>query len=87
MDEAKSIGTDGYIALSRLQVRIEGANRQREEAGPEVQAMAVADVDPGKIMDELLFVGVVRKKHADLDITCRHTSIRARRAPMQEGSG
>jgi hypothetical protein len=49
-----------------------------------VQALAVAGVDPGKIVDELPFMGVVLKKQADLDIARRHMAIRARRAAMQQ---
>ena len=52
-----------------------------------VQALAVAGVDPAKIVDELPFMGVVLKKQADLDIARRHMSIRTRRAAMQEGRG
>ena len=48
-----------------------------------VQALAVAGVDPGRIVDELPFIGVVLKKQADLDIARRHMAIRARRAATQ----
>ena len=49
-----------------------------------VQALAVAGVDPGKIVDELPFMGVVLKKQADLDIARRHMAIRARRAAISK---
>ncbi len=52
-----------------------------------VQALAVAGVDPAKIVDELPFMGVVLKKQADLDIARRHMAVRARRAAMHEGRG
>lgn len=48
-----------------------------------VQALAVGGVDPGTIVDELPFMGVVLKKQADLDIARRHMAVRARRAAMQ----
>ena len=52
-----------------------------------VQALAVAGVDPDKIIDELPIMGVVLKKQADLGIARRHMSIRARRTAMQEDRG
>ena len=48
-----------------------------------LQALAVDGVDPGRIVDELPFMGVVLKKQADLDIARRHMAVRARRAAMQ----
>jgi MoxR-like ATPase len=52
-----------------------------------VQALAVGGIDPGTIVDELPFMGVVLKKQADLDIARRHMAIRARRAAMQQERG
>jgi MoxR-like ATPase len=48
-----------------------------------VQALAVAGVDPDRIIDELPFMGVVLKKQADLDIARRQMAIRARRAATE----
>ncbi len=45
-----------------------------------VQALVVGGIEPGRVVEEFPFLGVVLKKQQDIEIARRHLAVRARRA-------